>query len=235
MGPTERDQDEGQGQGPASSRAEKMKNEEIKHTTRQPRACEPNRRHGGARRRGGSTSTRRRTRPQQGRQDRGTAELKLLQFPRPVSGRRSDTNFNKTSTTKAASSTLPQYQVLRYPNIKIQNVWARHQACQSDDLNLRGLETIVHKHYIILHYTISPINVTYIKFYATSTKTQNAGGEEEDASESRHGGENEDENNKDKSFKKTDSTRQPKNITTISHGSCVPCDAKVSKTNTMKK
>ena len=109
LGPTERDQEEGQGQGPASSRAEKMKNEEIKHTTRQPRACEPNRRHGGARRRGGSTSTRCRMRPQQGRQDRGTAELKLLQFPRPVSGRRSDTNFNKTSTTKAASSTLPQY------------------------------------------------------------------------------------------------------------------------------
>ena len=74
-----------------------------------------------------------------------------------------------------------------------------------------------------------------IKFYATSTKTQNAGGEEEDASESRHGGENEDENNKDKSFKKADSTSQPKNITTISHGSCVSCDAKVSKTNTKKK
>ena len=109
LGPTERDQDGKQGQGPASSRAEKMKNEEIKHTTRQPRAGEPNRRHGGARRRGGSTSTRRRMRPQQGRQDRGTAELKLLQFPRPVGGRRSDTNFNKTSTTKAASSTLPQY------------------------------------------------------------------------------------------------------------------------------
>ena len=190
LGPTERDQDEGQGQGPASSRAEKMKNEEIKHTTRQPRACEPNRRHGGARRRGGSTSTRRRMRPQQGRQDRGTAELKLLQFPRPVSGRRSDTNFNKTSTTKAASSTLPQYQVLHYPNIK---------------------------------------------FYATSTKTQIAGGEEEDASESRHGGENEDENNKDKSFKKADSTSQTKNITTISHGNCVSCDAKMSKTNTKKK
>ena len=42
------------------------KNEEIRHTTsqtkkmttRQPRACEPNRRHGGAGRRGGSTSTR---------------------------------------------------------------------------------------------------------------------------------------------------------------------------------
>ena len=74
-----------------------------------------------------------------------------------------------------------------------------------------------------------------IKFYATSTKTQNAGGEEEDASESRHGGENEDENNKDKSFKKADSTSQPKNITTISHGNCVSCDAKVSKTNTKKK
>ena len=162
LGPTERDQDEGQGQGPASSRAEKMKNEEIKHTTRQPRACEPNRRHGGARRRG-STSTRRRMRPQQGRQDRGTAELKLLQFPRSVSGKRSNTN---------------------------------------------------------------------IKFYATSTKTQIAGGEEEDASESGHGGENEDENNKDKSFKKADSTSQPKNI---SHGNCVSCDAKVSKTNTMKK
>ena len=129
-------------------------------------------------------------RPQQGRQDRGTAELKLLQFPRPLSGRRSDTNSNKTSTTKTASSTLPQHQVLRYLNIK---------------------------------------------FYATSTKTQNAGGEEEDASESRHGGENEDENNKDKSFKKADSTSQPKTITTISHGSCVSCDAKVSKTNTKKK
>ena len=37
------------------------------------------------------------------------AELKLLQFPKPVSGRRSDTNFNKTSTTTSASSTLPQY------------------------------------------------------------------------------------------------------------------------------
>ena len=159
-------------------------------TTRQPRACEPNRRHGGAGRRGGSTSTRRRMRPQQGRQDRGTAELKLLQFPRPVSGRRSDTNSNKTSTTKTASSTLPQHQVLRYLNIK---------------------------------------------FYATSTKTQNAGGEEEDASESRHGGENEDENNKDKSFKKADSTSQPKNITTISHGNCVSYDAKMSKTNTKKK
>ena len=92
--------------------------------------------------------------------------------------------------TPIVSSTLPQYQVLRYPNIK---------------------------------------------FYATSTKTQNAGGEEEDASESRHGGENEDENNKDKSFKKADSTSQPKNITTISHGNCVSCDAKVSKTNTKKK
>ena len=74
-----------------------------------------------------------------------------------------------------------------------------------------------------------------IKFYATSTKTQNAGGEEEDASESRHGGENEDENNKDKSFKKADSTSQPKNITTISHGNCVSYDAKMSKTNTKKK
>ena len=141
----------------------------------------------------------------------------------------------KFYATPILSSTLPQYQVLRYPNIKIQNVWARHQACQRDDLNLRGLETIVHKHYIILHYTISPINVTYIKFYATSTKTQNAGGEEEDASESRHGGENEDENNKDKSFKKADSTSQPKNITTISHGNCVSSDAKMSKTNTKKK
>ena len=74
-----------------------------------------------------------------------------------------------------------------------------------------------------------------IKFYATSTKTQNAGREEEDASESRHGGENEDENNKDMSFKKTDSTSQPKTITTISHGSCVSRDAKVPKTNTKKK
>ena len=44
------------------------------------------------------------------------AELKLLQFPRPLSGRRSDTNSNKTSTTKTASSTLPQHQVLRYLN-----------------------------------------------------------------------------------------------------------------------
>ena len=34
-GSTERDQDEGQSQGPASSRAEKMKNEEIRHTTSQ--------------------------------------------------------------------------------------------------------------------------------------------------------------------------------------------------------
>ena len=34
-GSTERDQDEGQGQGPAFSRAEKMKNEEIRHTTSQ--------------------------------------------------------------------------------------------------------------------------------------------------------------------------------------------------------
>ena len=161
-------------------------------TTRQPSACEPNRRHGGAGRRGGSTSTRCRMRPQQGRQDRGTAELKLLQFPRPLSGRRSDTNSNKTSTTKTASSTLPQHQVLRYPNIK---------------------------------------------FYATSTKTQNAGGEEEDASESRHGGENEDENNKDKSFKKADSTSQPKTIITTSHGSYVSCDATVSniKKKTKKK
>ena len=108
MGPTERDQDEGQGQGPASSRAEKMKNEEIKHTTRQPRACEPNRRHGRAEGRGGSTSTRCKMRPQQGRQDRDTAELKLLQFPRPLNGRRSDTNTNTTSTTKTSSSTLPQ-------------------------------------------------------------------------------------------------------------------------------
>ena len=97
---------------------------------------------------------------------------------------------SKFYATSILSSTLPQYQVLRYPNIK---------------------------------------------FYATSTKTQNAGGEEEDASESRHGGENEDENNKDKSFKKADSTSQPKNITTISHGNCVSCDVKVSKTNTKKK
>ena len=67
----------------------------------------------------------------------------------------------KFYATPILSSTLPQYQVLRYPNIKIQNVWTRHQACQRDDLNLRGLETIVHKHYITLHYTISPINVTY--------------------------------------------------------------------------
>ena len=74
-----------------------------------------------------------------------------------------------------------------------------------------------------------------IKFYATSTKTQNAGGEEEDASESRHGGENEDENNKDKSFKKADSTSQPKNITTISHGNCVSCNAKVSKNKYKEK
>ena len=83
-----------------------------------------------------------------------------------------------------------------------------------------------------------------IKFYATSTssstlpqpKTRNAGGEEEeDASESRHGGENEDENNKDKSFKKADSTSQPKTIITTSLGRCVSCDAKVSKTNTKKK
>ena len=37
------------------------------------------------------------------------AELKLLQFPKPVSGKRSDTSFNKTSTTTSASSTLPQY------------------------------------------------------------------------------------------------------------------------------
>ena len=59
---------------------------------------------------------------------------------------------------------LPRWWFL----VKFQNVWARHQACQRDDLNLRGLETIVHKHYITLHYTISPINVTYIKFYATS-------------------------------------------------------------------
>ena len=118
------------------------------------------------------------------------AELKLLQFPKPVSGRRSDTNFNKTSTTKTSSSTLPQHQVLRYLNIK---------------------------------------------FYATSTKTQNAGGEKEDASESRHGGENEDENNKDKSFKKADSTSQPKTIITTSPGSCMSCDATVSKTSTKKK
>ena len=74
-----------------------------------------------------------------------------------------------------------------------------------------------------------------IKFYATSTKTQIAGGEEEDASESRHGGENEDENNKDKPFKKADSTSQPKTITTTSPGSCVSCGATVSKTNTKKK
>ena len=115
-GSTERDQDEGQGQGPASSQAEKMKNEEIRHTTsqtkkmtaRQPRACEPNRRHGRAGGRGGSTSTRCKMRPQQGRQDRDTAELKLLQFPRPLNGRRSDTNTNTTSTTKTSSSTLPQ-------------------------------------------------------------------------------------------------------------------------------
>ena len=46
------------------------------------------------------------------------AELKLLQFPRPLSGRRSDTNSNKTSTTKTASSTLLQHQVLRYLNQK---------------------------------------------------------------------------------------------------------------------
>ena len=124
LGPKEHDQDEGQGQGPASSRAEKMKNEEIKHNTRQPRACEPNRRHGGARRRGESTSTRRRMRPQQGRQDQGTAELKLLQFPRPVSGRRPNTNYNKNKhhesskfyATSTLSSTPPQYQVLRYLN-----------------------------------------------------------------------------------------------------------------------
>ena len=77
-------------------------------TARQPRACEPNRRHGGAGRRGGSTSTRRRMRPQQGRQDRGTAELKLLQFPRPLSGRKPDTNTNTTSTTRTSSPTLPQ-------------------------------------------------------------------------------------------------------------------------------
>ena len=74
----------------------------------------------------------------------------------------------KFYATLILSSTLPQYQVLCYPNIKIQNVWNRHQVWQRDDLNLRGLETIVHKHYITLHYTISPINVTYIKFYATS-------------------------------------------------------------------
>ena len=80
-------------------------------TTRQPRACEPNRRHGGARRRGGSTSTRRRMRPQQGRQDRGTAELKLLQFPRPVSGRRPNTNFKKKQAPR-------KQQVLRYLNLK---------------------------------------------------------------------------------------------------------------------
>ena len=57
---------------------------------------------------------------------------------------------------------LPRWWFL----VKFQNVWARHQACQRDDLNLRGLETIVHKintliNYITLHYTISPINVTY--------------------------------------------------------------------------
>ena len=74
-----------------------------------------------------------------------------------------------------------------------------------------------------------------IKFYATSTKTQNAGGEEEDASESRHGGENEDENNKDKSFKKADSTSQPKTIITTSLGRCVSCDTKVSKNKYKEK
>ena len=61
----------------------------------------------------------------------------------------------KFYATPILSSTLPQYQVLRYPNIKIQNVWTRHQAWQRDDLNLRGLETIVHKHYTTLHYTLT--------------------------------------------------------------------------------
>jgi len=41
------------------------------------------------------------------------------------------------------------------------------------------------------------------------------------------GGENEDENNKDMSFKKADSTSQPKTITTTSPGSCVSCGATV--------
>ena len=141
-GSTERDQDEGQGQGPASSRAEKMKNEEIRHTTSQTKKWLQ-----GSHVPVSLTDVTEELEEdveaqQQGRQDRDPAELKLLQFPKPLSGRRSDTNSNKTSTTKTASSTLPQHQILRYLNIK---------------------------------------------FYATSTKTQDAGGEEEDTSESRHG------------------------------------------------
>ena len=46
---------------------------------------------------------------------------------------------------------LPRWWFL----VKFQNVWARHQACQRDDLNLRGLETIVHKQYTTLHYTLT--------------------------------------------------------------------------------
>ena len=116
-----------------------------------------------------------------------TSEWKKIRHQLQQNKHHESSKFYATSTL---SSTPPQYQVLRYLNIK---------------------------------------------FYATSTKTQNAGGEEEDASESRHGGENEDENNKDKSFKKADSTSQPKTIITTSPGRCMSYDATVSKTNTKKK
>ena len=80
-----------------------VKNEEIRHTTSQTGSHVPVSLTDVTEELGEDVEAQ-----QQGRQDRDPAELKLLQFPKPLSGRRPDTNTNTTSTTKTSSSTLPQ-------------------------------------------------------------------------------------------------------------------------------
>ena len=174
LGPTERDQDEKQGQGPASSRAEKMKNEEIRHTTSQTKkwlqgSHVPVSLTDVTEERGEEVeaplqdaewdhSKVVKTEVQQNSNCYNFQDQWVEEDQTPTSTKQAPRKQQvlrylniKFYATPILSSTLPQYQVLRYPNIKIQNVWDRHQACQRDDLNLRGLETIVHKHYTTLH------------------------------------------------------------------------------------